>query len=135
MNFKENKKKEIHLDITPIVDTVFNLLIFFALSLNFTSQSSIDINLPKLDTLPAGPAPREIIISISAQKKIFLNQQKTASADLAAALKKLGPQAAHNSIIIQADERVDHGTVVAVMGRCKQAGFKKIAIAASTTSD
>ena len=72
MQFKEKRKKNIQLDITPIVDMVFNLLIFFALSLNFTAAASINLVLPST-SLPA-PAPQGPVIQIDKNLEIAVDR-------------------------------------------------------------
>lgn len=65
MKFRTRKREEIGLDLTPIVDTVFNLLIFFALSLNFIVLPGINIKLPKAKTqdLPSEKREANIVIT------------------------------------------------------------------------
>jgi biopolymer transport protein ExbD len=127
MEFKKKRKKSISLDITPIVDTVFNLLIFFALSLNFTTASSLDVDLPKISTKQRSPA-RRIAIRINRNGDIFCNNILTGRAELLAELTSLKKN--DKSIIIQADRTVHHGTVVRVMDICKKTGFHRLSIAA-----
>ena len=128
MQFKEKRKKNIQLDITPIVDMVFNLLIFFALSINFTAAASINLVLPKT-SLPS-PAPQVPVIQISKNLDITLDRTAIAFARLPEAVVVLYRQAAYPAIIIMADESVNHGFVVSVMDMCRQAGFEKISISA-----
>ena len=77
MNFtkKISTSPEANLDLTPIVDVVFNLLIFFALSLNFSEiTSSLNIKLPKAkssETL----SELQIVISIEKNNKIYINDK------------------------------------------------------------
>jgi len=130
MQFKEKRKKDIHLDITPIVDTVFNLLIFFALSLNFTFTSSLNINLPEVSSKEVIGETRQAIIQITKKGEIFLNQSRVNNNSLAEMLKKIKLKTPLCNIVIQADELVPHGKVVYVMDICKKAGFNKISIAA-----
>lgn len=130
MEFKEKRKKDIHLDITPIVDTVFNLLIFFALSLNFTFTSSLNINLPEVSSKEIIGGTKRAIIQITKKGEVFLNQSKVNNDSLSEMLQKIKLKTPLCNIVIQADERVPHGKVVSVMDICKKAGFNKISIAA-----
>jgi biopolymer transport protein ExbD len=130
MEFKEKRKKDIHLDITPIVDTVFNLLIFFALSLNFTFTSSLNINLPEVSSKEIIGEAKRAIIQITKKGEVFLNQSKVNNDSLSEMLQKIKLKTPLCNIVIQADERVPHGKVVSVMDICKKAGFNKISIAA-----
>jgi len=130
MQFKERRKKDIHLDITPIVDTVFNLLIFFALSLNFTSPSSLPIKLPKIASKDFFKQQEQITIEITKEGEIFLNQTAETHDSLQKKLVHLKSQSPESKVVLRADERVYHGKVVIIMDLCKKAGFNKISIAA-----
>lgn len=128
MQFKEKRKKNIQLDITPIVDMVFNLLIFFALSINFSAAASINLVLPKT-SLPSR-APQVPVIQINKSLDIAVDRTAIAYAELPEAVAVLFRQSVDPAIIIMADETVSHGFVVSVMGICRQAGFEKISISA-----
>jgi biopolymer transport protein ExbD len=129
MRFREKRKKDIQLDITPIVDMVFNLLIFFALSINFSAAASIDLVLPKT-SFPV-PAPQVPIIQIDRKLEISIDRAVIQYDGLPGALAGLSAGSDSKAIIIMADEMVHHGYVVSVMDICKQAGFEKISISAS----
>ena len=131
MEFKKKRKKDIHLDITPIVDTVFNLLIFFALSLNFTFTSSLNIKLPRVSSKEITGETGQVTVQITKKGDIFLNQLKVNNDSLSEMLQQTKTKMPFcNNIVIQADERVIHGKVVHIMDICKKAGFNKISIAA-----
>ncbi len=128
MQFKEKRKKNVQLDITPIVDMVFNLLIFFALSINFSAAAAINLTLPKT-SLPA-PAPQASVIQINKKLEIAVDRAEIGYDDLPEAVFALYARTGSQSIIIMADETVHHGFVVSVMDVCRQAGFEKISISA-----
>lgn len=138
MNFRTDKKKNNlnAIDFTPIVDTVFNLIIFFALSLNFIGTPAIKLKLPQSATQETVRDDKEIRIFITkgVQKEgytygNFIVEGKTFSIE---DIEKLIYQRAVNKdliVIIQADESVSQGEVVKVMDIAKSAGLEKIAIA------
>ncbi|MEM7008019.1 MAG: biopolymer transporter ExbD [Thermodesulfobacteriota bacterium] len=115
------------LDLTPIVDVVFNLLIFFALSLNFAATSGgINVKLPSASS--AEPVKTEqLTINLTQAGQIYYNDKEINIDDLA---PKLGEIEDKDSIvIIRADNTVPHGQVVEVMDIVKSEGFSKLAIA------
>ena len=128
MNFskKINLNSETNLDLTPIVDVVFNLLIFFALSLNFSEiTSSLNIKLPKAkssETL----SEQQIIVSIEKNNKIYINDKFLFFDEVK---NFLISQDSTKTIVIKADETIDHGYVVKIMDLIKSLGFEKIGIA------
>ena len=114
------------IDLAPIVDVVFNLLIFFALTLNFAISSGIKVNLPK--------ATGEIVeikdvnIHISKDGKVYFNDVLMRSAS---SLKQEFQKIPYKDtlVIIRADSEAMHGPVVSTMDLAKTQGFSKIAIA------
>lgn len=113
------------IDLAPIVDVVFNLLIFFALTLNFAISSGIKVNLPK--------ATGEIVeikdvnIHISKDGKVYFNDVLMRSAN---SLKREFERIPNKDtlVIIRADSEAMHGPVVSTMDLAKTQGFSKIAI-------
>lgn len=130
MKFKEKKKRNVILDITPIVDTVFNLLIFFALSLNFTSNTILKVNLPKISSRDSSYEKNSLTIQITRQDDILFNKKSVDIEALKILLTEAKEKNKAFSVIIQADEQVSHGKVVRIMDICKRCGFQKISIAA-----
>ena len=127
---KENRNKGgfgAGVDITPIVDTVFNLLIFFALSLNFAATSGgINIKLPKASS--AEPIKAEqLTINLTTDGKLYLNDKVITSEKLSETLEK--NQNKESLVIIRADSLVPHGRVVEVMDTVKTKGYSRLAIA------
>ncbi len=132
MEFKAKQKKGIHLDITPVVDTVFNLLIFFALSFNFTAPTAFNIHLPNVASPEKPEAVSPVVIHIPHDGSLYVNNNPLDSPDeLSRFLTHKTAPSAHTSVIIHADKRVPHGTVIQVMDICKTAGFHKLSIAAA----
>ena len=115
------------LDLTPIVDVVFNLLIFFALSLNFAATSGgINVKLPSASS--AEPVKTEqLTINLTQAGKVYYNDKEINMDDLAPKLK--GIEDKNSIVIIRADNSVPHGQVVEVMDIVKSEGFSKLAIA------
>lgn len=113
------------IDLAPIVDVVFNLLIFFALTLNFAISSGIKVNLPK--------ATGEIVeikdvnIHISKDGKVYFNDMLMRSAN---SLKQEFERIPNKDtlVIIRADSEAMHGPIVSTMDLAKTQGFSKIAI-------
>ncbi len=138
MNFRPLRKNNNFnsIDFTPIVDTVFNLIIFFALSLNFIGTPAIKLKLPQASTEETVREKNEIRVYVTkgVQKEgytygNFIIDGKTFSLE---DIEKLIYQRAVNKetiVIIQADESVSQGEVVKIIDLAKSAGLERIAIA------
>jgi len=133
MHFSERTRSDIHLDITPIVDVVFNLLIFFALSLNFIVTPGIKVDLPESVTEEIIREEKEIIIVMKKDNSIFLNSNPVSFDRLFLDLNNYAQQNKDALVVIQADREVAHGKVVKMMDTAKRAGLVRLAIATSMT--
>jgi biopolymer transport protein ExbD len=132
MRFKIASKKSVGMDITPLVDTVFNLLIFFALSLNFVTSPGIQVKLPKSSAEQFPTERTEIIVAITRDGIVFADQKRIRLDKLYDKLNSLPQKSKEQGlVIIQADEKTVHGRVVEVMDAVKRAGWARLAIATS----
>lgn len=122
------------LDIAPIVDTVFNLMIFFALSLNFLSMPGIRVNLPKASPDQHLAQSDQITISITKDHQVLLGESLVSPDELLAALRAEAARPAPRVVVIKADSAALHGEVVGVMDAARRAGLTRIAIAALPTA-
>ena len=126
MNFSQRKSgSKSGIDLAPIVDVVFNLLIFFALTLNFAISSGIKVNLPKATGEIV--EVKDVNINISKDGKVYFNDMLMRSANsLKREFQKIPDK--DTLIIIRADSEAMHGPVVSTMDMAKTQGFSKIAI-------
>ena len=125
---KDRKRNSSLLDITPVVDTVFNLLIFFALSLNFISTPGIRVSLPKSVAQEIAREKRDLRVSVTAHGQIYLNERLMDLRDLSEQLRQAARSDRDTQILIQADQRVSHGRVVEIMDLARSAGLHRLAI-------
>jgi biopolymer transport protein ExbD len=125
---KESKKNNALLDITPIVDTVFNLLIFFALSLNFISTPGIQVNLPKSSAQEVARERKDLRVAITPANRIYLNEREIDPKILQESFREAAAASNETQVLIQADEQVSHGKVVEVMDLARAAGLTRLAI-------
>ncbi len=129
MRFQNKTRNDSSLiDIAPFLDTVFNLLIFFALSLNFISTPGIRVNLPRSTAQEIVREDKDLRVVISATNQIFLNERQIEIKDLESRFREAAQKNRQTQILIQADEQVAHGTVVRVMDLARTVGLHRLAI-------
>ncbi|MCK5655725.1 MAG: biopolymer transporter ExbD [Candidatus Aureabacteria bacterium] len=116
------------LDITPLIDVIFLLLLFFMLSSSFILQPGIKVNLPESKVSEA-QSEDNIIVTITSERKILLNDENITEETLGIKLRPIAKRTPDKIVIIKADDRVNHGLVVKVMGEIKSAGINRLAIA------
>jgi len=129
MNFRRKERETSQLDMTPLVDVVFNLLIFFMLSTTFVTTPGIKINLPEASSKELKVQEKEVRIALTKKGKIYLNRKLVTLDDVRKILKQKARINPKMLVIIQADEQVTHGKVVQIMDIAKSSGLNKLAIA------
>ncbi|MCC5670081.1 biopolymer transporter ExbD [Nostoc sp. CHAB 5784] len=119
-----------HVNIVPLLDVLFALLTFFIMSTLFLTRSEgLPVNLPKASTAKQQQVPTRITITVDEKEQVSLNRKPIAVDDLTAQVRTLVGSNPEVLVIINADEKVDYGRVVAVMDRVRQVEGAKLAIA------
>ena len=127
MEFEGAKRIRMHLDIAPLIDIVFLLLIFFMLTANFIMQPAIKIKLPAAKTARTCEEG-EIIVLITEDNRIFLNESELAVGELKNALKDKMEKMEKRTVILKADEKINLGLAVNVMDIARDAGADTLAV-------
>ena len=129
MRLQRRSLKKARIEIIPMIDTIFFLLVFFMIStLSMTQFKGMPVNLPKAASGQQAPA-ESMAITIDKDGRLFLNQQVVEKAAIGDALKQQLTKNAEMLVVINADDRVAHGQVVEVMDITRAANVAKMAIA------
>jgi biopolymer transport protein ExbD len=121
--------KKARIEIIPMIDTIFFLLVFFMIStLSMAQYGGLPVNLPKAATGQQPPS-ESAAVTIGSDGKIAVDKQEVARERIGDILKSRLAANPELLVIINADERVEHGLVVDVMDQARQAGVAKMAIA------
>ena len=135
MRLQRRSIKKARIEIIPMIDTIFFLLVFFMIStLSMNHYKGMPVNLPKAASGQQA-ANESAAITIDKEGRIFLNKQ---AVQIAALNQRLREQLAKNRellVIINADLGVEHGAVVEVMDVARSAGVAKLAIAVKPRED
>lgn len=131
MRFRRpGERKETVLNLTPLIDVVFLLIIFFMLTTTFrTVFQGIKVDLPTTTT-PQEKIERNIIISITKDNRLYMDEKEVIESELVQRLKK-ELEGREGLVIINADKDVSHGKVVKTMDMAKQAGADGLGILTS----
>ncbi len=128
MQFRKKEKNDnFTIDIAPLVDVVFLLLIFFMLSTSFEINPGIKVNLPETSSKELQKKPKNIKIVITKTGTIFFNNKKVNINSLNKRFKNIKNK--KTLIVLEADKYSYHGTVVTVMDIAKKNGLNNFAIA------
>ena len=129
MHFKR-EEDNFAMEMTPLIDVVFLLIIFFMVSTVFVDFSRrMDINLPSSKSSVIDEKPRTLEIEMSKDKKIFLAGKPVTILGLEQALRKLDVKGKKQTAIISADKVLPYGEVIQVMGLLQKAGIPDISVA------
>ncbi|MCG2713959.1 MAG: biopolymer transporter ExbD [Candidatus Omnitrophica bacterium] len=134
MEFEGRKRVDTRLNIAPLIDVVFLLLIFFMLSAHFVTQPGIKLTLPTASTAKLHPE-EDIIISITNDNALYLNEKKVNLDNLLEKLRVKLNKSQKKTVIIKADEKIDLGLAVKVMDIAKQAEAEGLVISTKTEED
>jgi biopolymer transport protein ExbD len=117
-------------NLTPLIDVVFILLIFFVVTSSFVKESGIDVQRPKAHTA-VRKERGNIIISINKEGEIWLDKRRVDRRMLRAHIERLHAENPEGSIVIVADKNSLTGLVVDVLDQARLAGVPNVAIAAT----
>ncbi|PFG09086.1 ExbD/TolR family protein [Marinobacter sp. LV10MA510-1] len=132
MKFKRQRSQQIGMDLTPLIDVVFLLLIFFMVSTTFTRESHLQVELPQASGNPAAPTEAEQIdVVISADGQYLLNDKPLVNnrrETLERGIRELVDADTSLPFIITADARTPHEFVVRAMDAAGRLGYAKLSI-------
>ena len=125
------EEEENEINLTPMLDVVFIMLIFFIVTATFIKEAGIQVERP--DTFTADTQDdAAILIAISATDEIWIDRQERDPRAVRGVIERLHAENPKGSIVIQADEGSTHEVLVIVMEAAKQAGVSNVAIATDT---
>lgn len=140
MKFQRQRREEISINLTPLIDVVFLLLIFFMITTTFTRESHLSISLPEaaVDAMEVAAEVESIDVVVGAEGQYSVNGQPLVTSDaltLKRAVIKLAGEERNLPFIITADASATHQAVVTVMDVAGQLGFSQLSIATQKAGD
>lgn len=123
------RKSGFHIDVVPLIDVVFVILIFNIMSSTLTQQTGVDVDKPKAQS--AGELNRQsILIAVTRDGLIHVNERQVDPGGLQDVVRNLLANNPTGEVVIVADRESNTGALVGVMDACNLAGAKKISVAA-----
>ncbi|MEX1221438.1 MAG: biopolymer transporter ExbD [Idiomarina sp.] len=123
------EEEDATIDMTPMLDIVFIMLIFFIVTTSFVKEAGIDVTKPESDQAQKKPSAN-IFIAIRANGEVWMDKRMVDVERVAANIERLLAEQPTDLVVIQADKEARHGLVVDVMDQIKEAGIDNISIAA-----
>ena len=129
MKFYHISKKSIGFDLTPLIDVVFLLLIFFMLTTTFINiESGVKVDLPSGD-FAAVNERQNIVVAITENNVLYINNRLIDPNNLPESVREEIGDNLDTLVVLEADQNITHGKVVRVMDLIKKGGADRIAIA------
>ncbi len=123
-----SKAEEAEINITPMLDMTFILLIFFIVTTSFVQPPGVTVNRPPAVT--ARTLHSSILIAVTASGQIWMKKQKIQLNQIPGLVESARSQAPQGNVVIIADSKAASGLVVKVMGQAKLGGATSVALAA-----
>lgn len=127
--FPKNEEEEQGIDLTPMLDVVFIMLIFFIVTATFVKESGIEVNRPEASTATTQNRAG-IFVAIDNKGDIWINRRRVDEDSIRPNLERLHAENPQGTVVIQADGEAVTKKLVAVMDAARAAGIYQISIAA-----
>ena len=127
LEVQEEEENEINL--TPMLDVVFIMLIFFIVTASFIKEAGIDVNRPDAPVTETKPEDANILVMITSTDEIWIDRRLIDPRAVRANIERLHAENPKGTVVIQADKRSTNKMLVTIMDASRQAGVYNISIA------
>jgi biopolymer transport protein ExbD len=128
MRFKRRFLQRVTIEMTPMIDCVFLLLIFFMVTSSIIRDPGIKVNLPRAQSAASQP-DKDLVVTIHRNGDIFLNDRQVAKKELFQTLSWLKKTKQRDFLIVRGDEMIPYGNLVEVMDIARLAGIANVSLA------
>ncbi|MCS7063075.1 MAG: biopolymer transporter ExbD [Methylacidiphilales bacterium] len=111
------------MNLTPLIDVVFQLLIFFMLTSSFV-YPALDLKLPRAETRPSSPDAQMIVISLDAQNRLFVNREEVSEAELERILRERLQHVPQQAVFFRGDRATPYERFTEIMQIATRAGAR-----------
>lgn len=127
---RKHKKGTVELNIAPLIDMVFILLIFFLVTTSFVKETGIDVTRPTAATAVAKPRAT-ILIAVDSQNRVFMDHRQIDIRAVRANTERALSENPDGAVVVVADTLSSTGTAIQVMDGCRMAGAANVSLAAA----
>ena len=125
------EEEENEINLTPMLDVVFIMLIFFIVTASFIKEAGLDVNRPDAPMTESKPEDSNILVMINANDEIWIDRRLIDPRALRANIERMHAENPEGSVVIQANNQSTNKMLVTVMDSARQAGVYNISIADS----
>lgn len=127
-----SSEDDVEINLTALIDVVFTLIIFFVVTTSFNNRSALKITLPSSEASQSSPQTKPLLILIDKAGNYYVGESALVRNDLSSLKEAIGQQAGtdkERTIVIQADAKTSHQSVITAMDAIGQLGFSRLSIA------
>ena len=129
MKLRSGRRAAVLVDMTPMIDVVFQLLLFFLVSTQFITRPAIQVDLPRASSEQIIASEQDLNVWVTRSGVLYLDDEELNLEALASAFMSAYGENPSALVVIRADLGVSHGDVVGVMDAARDAGLERLAIA------
>ena len=133
MNFQRGREQDVpEINLIALIDVLLVIIIFLMLTTTYAKFSGLEINLPTADAAKQAEQPNEVSVAVTANGQVLVNKAPLAANDVKSISEALRRAAGNNSdpiIVINADAKATHQSVVDIMQAAQSAGYPRISFA------
>ena len=133
MQFRQGRhREEPEINLIPLIDVLLVIIIFLMLTTTYAKFSGLEINLPTADSSQNPEQPQEVSVAVTASGQVLVNKSPLSTPDvpvIAEALRRAAGSQKDQVIVINADAKATHQSVVDVMQAAQSAGYPRISFA------
>jgi biopolymer transport protein ExbD len=126
------KKHGVDLNMSPLIDMVFILLIFFLVTTSFTKESAVEVKRPLSSNQPADPEKQNMFVQIDSNGYIFIDDQLVDIRSVRSRLERWFVENPMGNVLILSDTEARWGVSIEVLDKVNQVGIKNVVVTSST---
>lgn len=126
--FFKSDDEDVEINMTPMLDVVFILLIFFIVTTSFVRESGVEVNRPEAQST-AGLSQKSVLVAITSDNQIWIDRHQVDVRAVRRNIERLLADTPESTVIIQADKAAQTGVLINVLDQTKLAGATSIAVA------
>jgi len=135
MRFSVGRREDPVIDVTPMIDVVFQLLLFFMVTTTFVSSPGIEVDLPRSSSQVVIAEKKDVNIWMTNEGAVYADEVAVTMPELVKLFQSRAQADPNTMVVIKADKGVTHGRVVAVMDVARSQGLSRLAIATEANED
>ena len=124
------KRRESELNMTPLIDMMFIMLLFFLVTTNYVKEAGIEVARPTAATAAVDPKAA-VMIAVDRDNRIFIDRREIDPRAVRANVERLMAEHPDSAVIVVADQASSTGVAIQVMDGCRLAGAKNVSLAAT----